>query len=344
MWRRIQTLIQARNKEFYRDKSALGWNFLFPFLIIIGFNLMFNQEGQHLYKVGIFNSLPQQTSALVGQFQAFRQSRYIDFIEFSSEEQALDTLKHHRIDLVIDPTSGRYWVSDSSPKGYVVERLLAAQGAPPDNRFIRQNVKSREIPYVEWLFPGILGMNMMFSSLFGVGYVVVRYRKNGVLKRLSVTPVSPFEFLSAQVISRMFLLLMTTFIIFTGCSLLYGFECRGGYLDLAIAFTLGGFSMVALGLLIATRSASEEFAGGLLNLITWPMMFLSEVWFSLEGAMPWVKTFSKAFPLTHLIDSVRRIMNDGANLYDVRYQMITLAAMSVVFLSAGSWFFKWQKD
>ena len=87
-----------------------------------------------------------------------------------------------------------------------------------DTGLIRSNVTGIEVPYVEWLFPGILGMNMMFSALFGVGYVVVRYRKNGVLKRMSVTPVRPLEFLGAQVLSRIFLLLITTAIVYIGCS------------------------------------------------------------------------------------------------------------------------------
>ncbi len=344
MWNRIRTLFKARNKEFYRDKSALGWNFLFPFLIILGFNFMFSQDGQNLYKVGVLPPIHGESAVIEKEYQLFLQSKYIEFVEFDSELEALDKLNHHRIDFLVKPGSSKYWVSSSSPKGYIVERLLKAGGENSQSGFIRQSVEGREIPYVEWLFPGILGMNMMFSSLFGVGYVVVRYRKNGVLKRLSVTPVKPYEFLTAQVISRMFLLLATTAIVYTGCALLYNFECRGSYVDLIIIFAVGGFSMVALGLLIAARSSSEEFAGGILNLIAWPMMFLSEVWFSLEGAEPWVQQLSKVFPLTHLIDGARKIMNDGTSLFEIRYQVISLIIMSGIFLVAGSYFFKWQKD
>ncbi len=343
MWKRIWTLIRARNKEFYRDKSALGWNFLFPFLIIIGFNLMFSNDNQGLYKVGVIQE-PQEKSLQNRQFQTFLETRHIEFVTFGSIDEGTGKLLHHRIDLLVDPGNGKYWVSDSSPKSYVAERLLLAAGAEMGGSFSRQSVSGREIPYVEWLFPGILGMNIMFSSLFGVGYVVVRYRKNGVLKRLSVTPTRPYEFLSAQVFSRMFLLLMTTAIIFTGCTLLYKFECHGSYFSLFLIFALGGFSMVSLGLLIASRSSSEEFAGGILNLITWPMMFLSEVWFSLEGAEQWVRQFALLFPLTHLVDSARQIMNDGAGLHDVKNQILALVLMSVLFLAAGSILFKWQKD
>jgi ABC-type multidrug transport system permease subunit len=91
-------------------------------------------------------------------------------------------------------------------KALITEKLLIASSAGTKTEFTRESVEGREIPYIEWLFPGVLAMNMMFSALFGVGYSVVRDRKNGVLKRFSVTPLSPFEFLSAQILSRMFVI------------------------------------------------------------------------------------------------------------------------------------------
>jgi ABC-2 type transport system permease protein len=365
MVRRIWTLFKARNKEFLRDKSSLGWNILFPFLVIIGFSMLFSEDRQVLYKVGVVDSRSgtlemnrdvrehikvnshrvdlQNSNTFDDQYRSFRKTKFIDFVEFDSVEKALDKLVHHRVDLLIKPDTRQYWVSKSSPKGYVVEKLLHAGTGRQDRDFKKESVIGREIPYVEWLFPGILGMNMMFSALFGVGYVVVRYRKNGVLKRMSVTPTKPYEFLTAQILSRMFLLMVTTTIVYIGCALIYGFQCQGSYLSLIFVFALGGFSMVSLGLLVAARSSSEEFAGGILNLITWPMMFLSEVWFSLEGARPWVQKLSHVLPLTHMIEGARRIMNDGAGLVDIRYQITVLTGMSVLFLVTGSFFFKWQK-
>jgi ABC-type multidrug transport system permease subunit len=140
---------------------------------------------------------------------------------------------------------------------------------------------------------------MMFSALWGVGYVVVRYRKNGVLKRLKATPLNAFEYLTAQAISRIFLLMFTLVIVWTGCDLIFSFRVQGSYLDLFVIFFLGSLSLTSLGLVLASRGTSEEFTTGILNFISWPMMFLSEVWFSLEGAPQWVKSSAKIFPLTH---------------------------------------------
>jgi ABC-2 type transport system permease protein len=343
MFKRILILFKARNLEFLRDKSAVAWNILFPLLIIVGFSLVFGNESQNQYKVGIIVPHGSTVQTAETHLQDFMRIRYIDFIPFDSEKAAMYKLIHHRIDLLVDPEKRTYWSSKTSPKGYIAERLLISSSAAPRSYLKKESITGTEIPYIEWLFPGILGMNMMFSALFGVGYVVVTYRKNGVLKRMSVTPLRPWEFLTAQILSRMFLLLVTTGIVFFGCKLFYGFQVRGSYLHLLLVFCLGGFSMIALSLVVASRSSSEEFASGVLNLITWPMMFLSEVWFSLEGTGPWVKKISRIFPLTQMVEALREIMNDGAGLGEIRSQLISLVLMSVVFLTAGSLLFKWQK-
>ncbi len=349
MFSRIWTLFIARNKEFYRDRAAMIWNFFFPFIILIGFSVMFDEDGKGLYKIGVVGRAEPEAIAfgddqVRDRYALFLKMPHLKFIEFESSEEALEKLKHHRIDFLLDPEAKAYWVSRSSPNGYVVEKLLHANADPPPGSFSRQSIKGREIPYTEWLFPGILGMNMMFSALFGVGFVVVRYRKNGVLKRMSVTPLKAWEFLVAQVLSRMFLLIFTMLIVFVGCQTLFGFECRGSYVDLVIIFALGGFSLISIGLIVAARSSSEEFASGMLNLISWPMMLLCEVWFSLEGAHPWVQQLSKAFPLTHLVDGARQIMNDGAGLYELQTQLLFLLSTSVIFIALGSCLFKWHKD
>jgi len=344
MLKRIWIIFLSRNREFYRDRSGLGWNIIFPFFIIIGFSLIFNQNEKTEYKIGIAGGEQKIKKEISVQYNNFRHSRFLEFLPMENAESGMQKLGHHRIDLLIDPERGIYWINKSSPKSYLAEKILQAGDFRTDNKtFISGTVEGREIPYIEWLFPGVLGMNMMFSALFGVGYAVVRDRKNGVLKRLSVTPLIPFEFLTAHIMSRMFVLFITTAAVYAGCALLYGFENRGSYLSLILIFSLGGFSMISLSLIIAARSSSEEFAGGALNLLSWPMMLLSEVWFSLEGARPWVKNLAQIFPLTQLTDGVRRITNDGASLYDIRYNLIVLASMSALFLLTGSLLFRWRK-
>jgi ABC-type multidrug transport system permease subunit len=197
---------------------------------------------------------------------------------------------------------------------------------------------------VDWLVPGVLGMNMMFSCLFGVGYVIVRYRKNGFLKRLNATPLKAFEFILAQVTSRLILTMSVTTLVFIGTHFLIGFYMSGSYWALLLVAVLGASSMISLGLLIAARVASEEFAGGLLNMLSWPMMFLSGVWFSLEGSPVWIQEIAKIFPLTQMLDGARQVMLDGKGVMDIWPQLLSLLATSTLLLSLGAVGFKWKNE
>ncbi len=147
---------------------------------------------------------------------------------------------------------------------------------------------------MDWLLPGILGMNMMFSCLFGVGYVVVRYRKSGFLRRLSATPVTAFEFGAAQVLSRLLLTVSVTSLLYGALALVVPFRNEGGVLLLLLIAISGALAMIAFGFMMAARFASEELASGAINLASWPMMLLSGVWFSLEGAPAWLQAAAQA--------------------------------------------------
>jgi ABC-type multidrug transport system permease subunit len=346
-FKRIWSMFVARNREFFRDREAFGWNFLFPFLLIGGFAIIFGSDYPSGYKVGLFPcDQAGQTVSRGCVPEKLRGLRLVQYIGCRDLEEGLEKIKHNKYDMLLDVGTSpyRYWISDTSPKGYTVEKLIMAAlqpHAPPE--LVRQKaVSARRGRYIDWLFPGILGMNIMFSALYGVGFVVVRYRKNGVLKRLKATPLTPLEYLSAQMLSRLFLLIFTLTILWIGCDLIFDFKVEGSYLDLAVIFLAGCLSLISLGLVVASRGTSEEFANGLLNFITWPMMFLSEVWFSIEGAPHWVKVIAKLFPLTHLLSAVRKIMNDGAGLVDVFPELAILMGMTVLFLIIGAWLFSWN--
>jgi len=333
--RRFLAILHARNIEFARDRSTLVWNIALPVLLLFGFYFLFSTGERDIYKVGIYGDA--STSQL-----SFLQTRYIDFIAVEDLDNAIGRVKHHGLDMLINlKDNNRYWINTSSPNGYIVERLLLGS-TNSTTPFQRQAVKGKEIRYVDWVLPGILGMNLMFSCLFGIGYVIVRYRKNGVLKRLKATPVSALEFLSAQVISRLLITMSITVVVFIGCDFFIDFYMLGSYWTLLLVLGLGSLCLISLGLLMATRTVSEELAGGILNLVTWPMMILSGVWFSLEGAHPLMRGFAQILPLTHLIDAARAVMNDGAGLLDISGHLLFLAITTVVFLFAGAALFKWE--
>ncbi len=346
--KRFWAMFKARNREFFRDRSAFGWNFLFPFLLVAGFGIIFDGKVSTDYKVGVFPiEKTSVASTAAGLPERFRELKQLEFIGFDSLDDGLDKLRHHKVDFLLEvgPRPFRYWVNESSPRGYLLQKLFEGSLANPVSTDIARKIQIEglEIRYIDWLFPGILGMNMMFSALWGVGYVVVRYRKNGVLRRLKATPLTALEYLSAQMLSRLFLLMFTLAVVWTGCHLIFSFTMVGSYALLALVFFLGSLSLTSLGLILASRGTSEELTTGILNFISWPMMFLSEVWFSIEGAPRWVQLFSQAFPLTHLLTAARKIMSDGAGLLAILPEITILSIMSVLFLSIGAFLFSWTK-
>lgn len=340
--RRFLALLSVRNKEFLRDRGSLAWSLLFPFLIIIGFSFAFSGQNQDLFKVAVQKAVVQNQMqpALGAEFLA---TKYVQFVEVDEVQPALDKLKRHQFDMVLSlQENPRYWVNESSPKGYLLEKILLGNQTEPGRSIAREQVTGREIRYVDWLLAGLLSMNVMFGSLFGVGYVVVRYRKAGVLRRIKTTPVTAFEFLSAQVVSRLLLMMVMSTIVLIGCRALVGVQMIGSYVDLFVVMLLGALCMISLALVVAARISSEELAGGLLNLLTWPMMLFSGVWFSLEGTNPILQSIANIFPLTHLVDASRAVMTEGATLVDVSGHLTLLAALSVVFMAMSSMMFRWE--
>jgi ABC-2 type transport system permease protein len=334
--KRFLAVMHARNMEFVRDKSSLGWNILFPLLLVLGFAAVFSGEQKPLYKVGVLGDPARLSTPDSGFFG----TRYIQFIPVTDLDRAIDKVEHFQLDLLVDVREGRrYWVNGSSPGGYLLERIL---GGGAGSGFQRVEVQGRKIRYVDWVVPGVLAMNMMFSCLFGVGYVIVRYRKNGFLKRLKATPLNPFEFLLAQMSSRLILIQIITVAVYAGCNYFIQFEMRGSYANLVLLSLLGAVCLISLGLLVSARLSSEELAGGILNLFTWPMMLLSGVWFSLEGTNPVVQRVAQYLPLTHIVDGARAIMTDGAGLAEIAPHLAVLSLMSAVFLAAGSLIFRWE--
>lgn len=329
---RFMAVVKARNLEFFRDKSSLGWNLMFPVLLLVIFSFVFSGDGRAVYKVGVINKAEST--------HPFLETKYIDFVDYQSIDRAMLKLDQHAVDLIIDDSSKQYWVNEESPKSYMVEQIFVSNSLA----YQRQITTGKPIRYLDWVLPGIFSMNMMFSCLFGVGYVIVRYRKNSVLKRLKATPLSALEFVSAQLLSRLFIVLFMVTVVYIGCDFFFDFLMLGSYFDLIVVTIIGAMSLISLGLLISTRSKSEELVGGLLNMATWPMMLLSGVWFSLEGAPDLVQGVAQIFPLTHLVSAARSIIIEGAGLADIRYQLIVLVSMTLVCLLLSAKLFSWDAD
>lgn len=337
MFKRIYAIFRARNLEFVRDRGSMSWNIILPVVLMFGLSFIFGDD-RNEYTVGVLQSAPSIDMSA----HPFLQTRYIEFVPVDDAESGFRRVARHQLDLLLQfEDSQRYWVNPDSPKGYFVELALLQADRGAGGMLQRAQIDGDAVRYVDWVLPGILGMNLMFSCLFGVGYVVVRYRKNGFLKRLRATPLRSIEFVIAQVASRMMLVLLITSFVYAGTKYFLDIRMEGSYAALLLTLAVGAIALISMGLMIAARVTSEELAGGLLNMVTWPMMMLSGVWFSLEAAGDFVKRLANIFPLTHVLDAARAVMLDGAGIVEIAPQLVTLALMSTVFLAAGALIFRW---
>ena len=340
MLKRIYAIFRARNLEFVRDRGTMAWNLILPVMLMFGLSFIFSAD-RPVYVVGVLQSAAEIDVGV----HPFLQTRYIDFVVINDEETGFSRIARHQLDLLVQfEGPQQYWINPDSRKGYFVELALLESGSGQGTTLVKAQIEGDAIRYVDWVLPGILGMNMMFSSLFGVGYVVVRYRKNGFLKRLRATPLRSLEFVIAQVASRLALIVMITSFLFFGTRFFLDTRMDGSYLTLLIVLIVGAICLISLGLMISARVTSEELAGGFLNMVTWPMMMLSGVWFSLESASEWVRRISDIFPLTHVLDAARAVMIDGAGFVEIAPQLTTLVIMSALFLSFGALAFRWHPN
>jgi ABC-type multidrug transport system permease subunit len=359
MWGRIYAIFIARNREFYRDTAGLIWNLIMPVMMILAFAFIFDGPQQPLFKIGVLGE-PAAGSPLA----AFLDRPEFNVIPVIDQRVAIDKVERHQLDLLItvapapqsspsDSDLPRYWINPQASQARMLEDLLIAQYRSADSNPTsaagaeialpqRLLADGMALSYADWALPGVLAMNVMFSSLWGVGWVVVRYRKNGVLRRLKATPLRPMEFLIAQVLSRMIVVLSASALVYAGAYLLLDPPMRGSYLALIALYAAGALCMISLGLSVASRLRTEELADGLLNLLSWPMLLLSGVWFSMKGTSAAAQAASQIIPLTYLVEGARAVMIDGASLIDVLPQIALLLGIGTVLMAIAARMFRWE--
>lgn len=330
--KRILALFWARNLEFIRDRGALTWNIIFPVFLVVGISLAFNGHTD-LFRIGYVGEKADSAHLKLIDMPS------IEWVKLKDWNKGLIQLQQHQLHLLYkDQPEPEYWVNTLSPQGQFLDEMLN------DKPIKRHQLTNKKLRVIDWILPGILAINMMYSSLYGVGYVIVRYRKNGYLKRLQATPLTAIEFMLSQLGSRLILSQIVITFLFLGCYWLLKPTLVGSFALLLLISVLGAFALIALGLVLCSRVMSEELSRGLLEMSAWPMLLLSEAWFSLDQAHPVLQWISKALPLTYLIHAWREVMYYGATLSDVAPDLIFLALFGGVCLLIGAMTFKWHSN
>jgi ABC-type multidrug transport system permease subunit len=341
-------LTRARFLEFWRDPSALFWVFVFPVILAVALGLAFREKGDEAAKVALVGELAPH---LVGEDT--RTGGALELIALSRDE-ALMRLSRGLVDLVVelpvalepqakiafhfDPTK------PGSSKAYLEARELLERKAGRHDVLVAVpvHVSKPASRYIDFLIPGLVGLNIMGSCMWGLGYTVVDSRRRKLLKRFAVTPMRRADFLLSFGLSRLvFLVLEVAFLVLFGW-LVFGVAVRGSILGLVVVSFLGLGAFTGLALLIASRTESVEAAAGWMNFVQLPMWLLSGSFFDYTRFPEVTHPFIKALPLTALNDALRAVVNQGAGLDEVWPQAAILALVAALSFVMALRMFRWQ--
>ena len=335
-------LALARMREFYREPEAVFWVFGFPIVLAFALGLAFRNTGPGKLQVGV--AAGPGDSALVAVLRS--SPRLIATVLDSAT--ARTRLRTGRIALLVvpgDPLVYRYDTTrtESGLARLQVDEVVQRARGRKDVASVRDDrVVAPGSRYIDFLIPGLLGMNLLGSGIWGVGFSVVQARQKKLLKRYMATPMKRSHYLLSFILSRLvFLIVEIGFLVGFGW-LMFGVAVRGSLATLGGVAILGAFSFAGLGLLVASRARTIEGVSGLMNLVMLPMWILSGTFFSYSRFPDAMIPFVKALPLTALNDALRAVMVDGAALATLSAPLAIVIAWGTVSFVIALRIFRWR--
>ncbi|MGZ8867477.1 MAG: ABC transporter permease [Thermoanaerobaculia bacterium] len=331
----------VRVKEFVRETEALFWVFAFPLLMTVALGFAFRDSGPERVPVGVV-----QSPAAARQLEALAASPALQ-PRIYTVEQGRAELRRGNISLLVEGTPPVYRFDPARPEARtarleVDDALQIAAGRKSAFEPREERVAEQGARYVDFLVPGLLGMNLMGTGMWGVGFVVVNARMKKLLKRLVATPMKKSDYLVSHFLSRIIFLVLEVATLVVFAWLAFDVTIHGSWiLFVAICF-LGAMAFAGLGILVASRARTIEAVSGLMNLVMVPMWICSGVFFSYERFPDAALPFIRALPLTALNDALRAVMNDGLGLSAVAPMLINLSIWAVVTYVVGLRIFRWQ--
>jgi len=347
-WRErpLVQLTLARFREFYREPEALFWTFVFPLILAGGLGLAFRSRPAEVVTVAVIqNHTP--TAAAVARGLAAEPSldlRVLDdttgLRELHSGRLALLVIPRigNRVDFQYDPTRregtlARWIVNDALQRSYGRVDPVTVSDSPVTDRGGR---------YIDFLIPGLIGMNLMATGLWGVGFTVVDQRRKKLLKRFMATPMSRADYLASFVLSRLVWLVLEVLLLVGGARLVFDVPTRGSLAVLGATCLLGSLTFGGMGLLVASRAKTVEGASGLINLVMMPMWVLSGVFFTSANFPDVMQPAIRLLPLTAVNDALRANMLEGARAADVVPELAVISVWMVLCFGLALKLFRWR--
>ncbi len=338
----ISELILLRIRTFLREPEALFWTFGFPILMAIGLGLAFREQPAEPSVVGV-----ERGSVAEGYEGALRASPELR-VRVLDAPAAARALRRGDVALVLAGSDSLLFRYDPARPESRLARLLAdraVQAAAGGTRPVAVAEDRERQPgsrYIDWVIPGLIGLNLMSTGMWGIGFGIVTMRQKKQLKRLTATPMRRSDFLVSQILARLGFLILEVPPIVLFAWLAFGVEVRGSLLDVALVVLLGTAAFAGLGLLASSRARTIEGVSGILNVVMLPMFILSGVFFSAQRFPAAIQPVIRALPLTALIDALRAVYNDGSSIASVPIPLLILALWTVGSVALALRLFRWQ--
>jgi ABC-type multidrug transport system permease subunit len=339
-------LTAMRIREFLREKEAVFWVFIFPVLMTFALGIAFRNTGPDKTPVAIEAAA---TDARANELAGMLSRSPEVSATVMSPDEAARALRSGKISIVVKPQNDafEYRFDPTRPESRAARLLVddvlqRGKGRTDVAQVAEQKVTEPGARYVDFLVPGLIGMNMMGSGLWGLGFTIVIARSRKLLKRFAATPMRRSHYLLSFMLSRLVFLALEVAAVVIFATLAFGFTVRGSWLSLGFITVLGGFTFSGIGLLVAARPTTIEGVSGLMNFIMLPMWLLSGTFFSSERFPQVLQPFIKALPLTALNDVLRALMNEGASLSSNWIPISVMLAWCLISFVVALKIFKWQ--
>ncbi|HET9705831.1 MAG TPA: ABC transporter permease [Vicinamibacterales bacterium] len=335
-------LTLARFREFLREPEAVFWVFAFPVIMTCALGIAFRSRGEEPVIVGVVEQAgADELGAALEGAGGFTVRRI-------APDEVDRAVRDGRAPVVVVPGPTPEYRFDRARAESQVARLAVdaalqrAAGRADAFAPLERPVETVGSRYIDWLVPGLLGMNIMGTGLWGVGFSIVQARTKKLLKRLVATPMSKAHYLMSHVFSRLMFLSLEVVVIVGFAWLFFGVAVHGSLAALAALSLLGALAFGGLGLLLASRARTIEAVSGLMNLVMLPMWVLSGVFFASTNFPDAMQPFIHALPLTALNDALRAVVNEGLSLTALGKEIAVLLSWGLVSFGLSLRLFRWQ--
>jgi ABC-type multidrug transport system permease subunit len=358
-------LTKVRLREFLREKEAVFWVFVFPVLLACALGIAFRNTGPERSRVAVEAGDTAESRRLAEAVVAsLRESPDLEPLILNSDEAAR-ALRTGNAALVIRPNVQEgsatqpeaggelrgarfsYRFDPARPESRAAQlsvdsALARALGQPDVVRANQERVTEPGARYIDFLIPGLIGLNLMGSGMWGIGFTIVTARGRKLLKLFGATPMRRTHYLLSFMLSRLIFLLLEVGALLLFGWLAFGVAVRGPLALVFIISVVGGMTFAGLGLLVAARPSTIEGVSGLMNLVMLPMWLLSGTFFSSERFPAMLQPVIKALPLTAVNDALRAVINEGASVTGVWMPLAVLIAWAFISFAGALKMFRWQ--